>query len=81
MRELTFLSTSRQCFTSLVFPETVVLSMLVDKNLTVSDIASAVQLEERPRPNFKLPGPKGCQSVQYLGLAQTGKGKEGSRQA
>ncbi len=51
----TFLSTSRQCFTSLVCPETVVLSMLFDKTLTVPDIASAVQLEERPRP--KVPNP------------------------
>ena len=51
----TFLSTSRQCFTSLVCPETVVLSMLFDKTLTVPDIASAGQLEERPRP--KVPNP------------------------
>ena len=43
--------TSRQCFTSLVCPETVVLSMLFDKNLTVPDIASAVQLEEPKVPN------------------------------
>jgi hypothetical protein len=55
MREITFLSTSRQCFTSLVCPETVVLSMLFDKTLTVPDIASAVQLKERARP--KVPNP------------------------
>jgi hypothetical protein len=55
MKQLTFLSTSRQCFTSLVCPETVVLSMLFDKNLTVPDIASAVQLEERTRPKVANP--------------------------
>ena len=55
MRQLTFLSTSRQCFTSLVSPETVVVSMLFDKHLKVPDIASAVQIEERPRP--KVPNP------------------------
>jgi hypothetical protein len=55
MKQLTFLSTSRQCFTSLVCLETVVLSMLFDKNVTVQDIASAVQLEERPRPKVSNP--------------------------
>ena len=55
MRDITFLSTSRQCFISLVCPETVVLSMLFDKNLTVPDIASAVQLENRARPKVANP--------------------------
>ena len=57
MRDLTFLSTSeaRESFTSLVCPETVVLSMLFDKNLTVPDNASAVQLEERARPKVSNP--------------------------
>ena len=46
MGELTFLSISRECFKSLICPETVVLSMMYDKNLIIPDNASAVQLEQ-----------------------------------
>ena len=55
MGQLTFLSTSQECFKNLVCPETVVLSMLYDKKLSVPDKASAVQLEKRIRS--KAPNP------------------------
>jgi hypothetical protein len=55
MGDLTFLSTSRERFYSIVCPESVVLSMLFDKNLTVPDSASAVQLEERARATVPNP--------------------------
>ena len=47
MGPLTFLSTSCECFKNLVCPETVIVSMLYDKELRVPDKASAVQIEKR----------------------------------
>ena len=55
MGQLTFLSTSEECFKNLVCAETVVLSMLYDKDLSVPDKASAVQLEKQIR--LKAPNP------------------------
>mmetsp|Transcript_33861 Transcript_33861/g.71035 ORF Transcript_33861/g.71035 Transcript_33861/m.71035 type:complete len:102 (-) Transcript_33861:292-597(-) len=45
--DLTFKSTSRECLKSLLFPETIVLSILYNKELTVPDAASSVQLEQK----------------------------------